>query len=431
MTRTVTARPLLDASAPLASGGGVVAGGVGWSEREDLGRYLSAGGYQPLPPPDVIRAAARRAELRGAGGAGFPTAVKLDSVAAGAGPRVVVANGEEGEPSSVKDRWLLRHRPHLVLDGLRTAAQAVQADDLYVYVSDESAQDAVVAALHELQAAGVGGLETARVVRVDPAYVAGEETAVIRAVDGDVAKPLPKPPRPYEKGVGGRPTLVANVESLARLGLAVRDDVAELAGSTALATIVCGATAELREVPLGSTVAEVLALVRPADAPPPVALLLGGFAGGVWGPDALDARISHDGLRARGALLGCASIIALDDSDCVVAAVADVVSYLNTSSSGQCGSCVRGTQVLARHLISLARGTGTEDDLEQLRRRAEALPGRGNCGLPDAAAVATRTLLDNFPTEVRAHLDAPCPTCQALVLPTPSLETRFRVDLGS
>ncbi|MGH8961642.1 MAG: NADH-ubiquinone oxidoreductase-F iron-sulfur binding region domain-containing protein [Jatrophihabitantaceae bacterium] len=427
MTRTVPIRtPLLEA---VASVGGFVLGAVGRAERESLTQYRATGGYRPLPAPARIRLAARHAELRGAGGAGFPTATKLDSVAAGDGPRVVVANGEEGEPSSVKDRWLLRHRPHLVLDGLRTAAHAVQADEVYVYVSDAAGAAAVRAAQQELSVAALPELSELRIVEVEAAYVAGEETAVVRAIGGDEAKPLPKPPRPYEKGVGGRPTLVGNVESLARLGLALRPDVAARAGATILATVVSGNRAGLYEIAAGSTIADLLTLTRGASAGPPRAVLLGGFAGGIWGPDVLDAPLSHDGLRARGALLGCGSVITVEADDCPVAAAADVVSYLNASSSGQCGSCVRGTEVLAQELIKLARGRGTEDGLAQLQRRAEGLPGRGNCGLPDAAALLVRTLRRNFSGAIRSHLAAPCVVCQELVAPAASLNTRFRVRL--
>ncbi len=133
-----------------------------------------------------------------------------------AGGTVVVANGEEGEPASIKDRWLLRHRPHLILDGLRLAAAMVGADRTYVYVSDPESARSVEAALAELGPGAFDGIAVA-VRSVEPGYVAGEETAAVRALNGGPAKPTDKPPRPFQEGVGGLPTLVSNVETLASL----------------------------------------------------------------------------------------------------------------------------------------------------------------------------------------------------------------------
>ena len=141
--------------------------------------------------------------------------------------RVVVVNGEEGEPTSVKDRWLLRTRPHLVIDGALRAASAVGAATVYVYVSDAVAAGSVRAALAELdgQLSLDGGPVQIDVWQVGPGYVAGEETAAVNAINGRPAKPSEKPPRPYEEGVRGLPTLVSNAETFANLpGIAAGAD---------------------------------------------------------------------------------------------------------------------------------------------------------------------------------------------------------------
>ncbi len=143
-----------------------------------------------------------------------------------AGGAVVVANGEEGEPASIKDRWLLRHRPHLILDGLRLAAAMVAADRAYVYVSDAESARSVEAALAELGPDVLGGIAV-EVHTVEPGYVAGEETAAVRALNGGPVKPTDKPPRPFQEGVGGLPTLVSNVETLANLPFVQRHGAAE------------------------------------------------------------------------------------------------------------------------------------------------------------------------------------------------------------
>ena len=178
-----------------------------------------AGGYRRLDDPDALLEQVDLSGLLGRGGAAFPMADKLRTVR-DAGRRatetVVVANGEEGEPASVKDRWLLRNRPHLVLDGLRLAARIVGARRAYVYVSDADAATSVEAALAELGSDAFGDTEVT-VVTVEPGYVAGEETAAVRVINGGPAKPTDKPPRPFEEGVAGVPTLVSNVETLANL----------------------------------------------------------------------------------------------------------------------------------------------------------------------------------------------------------------------
>ncbi|HWS92611.1 MAG TPA: hypothetical protein VN306_09000, partial [Mycobacterium sp.] len=184
--------------------------------REDYPAYRELGGYRPLAEPDELLDEVERSGLQGRGGAAFPLAVKLRAVrhnGRAAGGTFVVANGEEGEPASIKDRWLLRHRPHPVLDGLRLAAAMVSANRAYVYVSDAESARSVESALTEHAFGDI----TIELVNVDPGYIAGEETAVTRAINGGPVKPTDKPPRPFQKGVRGLPTLVSNVETLANL----------------------------------------------------------------------------------------------------------------------------------------------------------------------------------------------------------------------
>src|ERR1700761_938357 len=186
--------------------------------REDLAAYRQLGGYQPLAGPDQLIGEVESSGLLGRGGAGFPLSVKVRAVrdnGLAAGGAVVVANGEEGEPASIKDRWLLRHRPHLILDGLRLAAAMVGADRSYGDGSDPDSARSVETALAELEPDALGGI-VVEVPRVDPGYIAGEETAAIRAINGGPVKPTDKPPRPFQSGVGGRPTLVSNVETPAK-----------------------------------------------------------------------------------------------------------------------------------------------------------------------------------------------------------------------
>ena len=156
--------------------------------REDYPAYRELGGYSPLADPDELLREVERSGLQGRGGAAFQFAVKLHAVRDNgrlAGGCSVVADGEEGEPASIKDRWLLRHRPHLVLDGLRLAAAMVSTNRTYVYVSDPESARSVETALTEH---GFGDI-TIDLVKGDPGYIAGEETAVTRAINGGPVKP--------------------------------------------------------------------------------------------------------------------------------------------------------------------------------------------------------------------------------------------------
>ncbi|MCF3136923.1 NADH-ubiquinone oxidoreductase-F iron-sulfur binding region domain-containing protein [Streptomyces olivochromogenes] len=409
-------RPGLLVPAPGAAPGG----------SEDLARYLSVGGYAPLPAPDRLLDRIAEAGLRGRGGAGFPAAVKLRAVRDAPGGAVVVANGEEGEPGSVKDRWLLRHRPHVVLDGLRLAAAMTGAGRGCVYLSDTPAERAVRQALAERPPE-----LPVDVVRTEHAYVAGEETAVVRRIDGGPALPTAKPPRPFESGVGGAPTLVANVETLARIALLhARPDAAGAVAGSHLVTLSggggrsgTGGAATLVEVPAGTHLKVLADLCRHGRSE---AVLLGGLFGGLHGAGWTDLQLDHDRLRAAGGALGCGALHFLHPEDCPVSVATEATAYLAAQSARQCGVCVSGTGALARTLTAVAHGEADDDAADKLRRWSGQLPGRGACGLLDAAARIAATLLAHFPDRVDAHRRAACPACAGA---TPEDGRRFAVPV--
>jgi NADH:ubiquinone oxidoreductase subunit F (NADH-binding) len=384
---------------------------------EDLALYRARGGAVPGLRGEALIRAVEAAGLRGRGGAGFPAAVKLATLRAAPGPKFVVANGEEGEPASVKDRWLMRRRPHLVIDGLLCAAEAIGATEAFLYVSDPWSASSLRAALAELGATPL----PVQVVEVAPGYVAGEETSVIRALGGGPAKPTDKPPRPYEAGLHGRPTLVSNVETLAHLpGIATGRSTA-----AAILLTLTGAVARpgLYEVPLGTrlgTVLERLAGLRPGCR----GLLMGGFFAGLLNTRALDLPLTQDALKAAGSGLGCGAVIAIGEQDCPIAAAGDVMAYFARENAGQCGACFRGTPAMAKAIAALGLGTIDEAGVEKLRDWSVSLRGRGACGTLDGAAHLAATIFREFPEEVVRHRAEPCPRCQAL-LPA-GATTRFR-----
>lgn len=384
--------------------------------REDFPAYQGIDGYLPIRDRSALLESVRDAGLRGRGGAAFPTARKLEAVRAGRTTPVVVANGAEGEPLSVKDRWLLRHRPHLVLDGVRIAAELVDTTRAHVFLSDPSSEVSVRKALAELAGNDAWSLDV-EVTVVDPAYVAGEETAVVRALNGGRAVPTDKPPRPYEEGVAGRPTLVSNVETLANLPLIQRLGVdgyralgVASSPGTFLLTLTGMGTQGLYEVPFGVTLREVLEWL---DAPTQQVkgFLVGGYFAGVVGPTGLDMPLDYDAFTAIGSGLGCGAVGLLQEDMCPTAVTADVMTYFARENAGQCGSCFNGTPAMAAVLDALRDFRAEESDVSRLEYWAGFLRGRGACGTLDGATNVAGSLLREFPDTVAAHLVGDCTIC--------------------
>ena len=387
-------------------------------DREDLQAYRGSGGYRPVEDPSALLIDVDAAGLRGRGGAAFPTARKLSTVRTGRGVPVVVANGEEGEPMSVKDRWLLRHRPHLVLDGLRLAASMVGSRDVHVYVADGPATQSVQEAVDELAAAGQLSIDF-KITAVDPSYVAGEETAVVQALNGGPALPMDKPPRPFEAGVAGRPTLINNVETLANLPLIqrlgatrYRDLGTDFAPGTFLMTLTGITRTGLYEIPFGETLREVLAWLG-EDLDQVAGFLMGGYFAGVLGVAALDIPLEYNAISAAGSGLGCGAIAVISKDMCPVGVSAGVMAYFARENAGQCGSCFNGTAAMAAVLDALRNHQAEKADIDRLARWSTVLRGRGACGTLDGATNVAATLLREFPDAVSTHLHGSCGVCSA------------------
>jgi NADH:ubiquinone oxidoreductase subunit F (NADH-binding) len=379
------------------------------------------------PRIDLIGAVGR-AGLRGKGGGGFPTARKMEAVAAGSGRPVVVVNGSEGEPASAKDKLLLTRAPHLVLDGALVAAAAVGAREVIVCVDRHAsnALDSVRRALSERLAYEPTPVPV-RLVGVPTHYVSGEETALVRWLNGGEAKPT-TPPRPYERGVGGRPTLVDNVETVAHLAQLARwgpdwfRSVGTRAepGSTLLTVSGAVARAGVYEIPIGASLVRVLE--RAGAARDEVsAVLVGGYFG-TWltAEEAVDARLSCEDLARYGGGLGAGAVVALPYDACGVVESARVVSWLAASTAGQCGACVNGLASLADTAGAVARGRAPRDAALQLMRWAEQIEGRGACRLPDGAARFLRSSMKTFRHEVDRHLRGAECGDRSRVLPLPA-----------
>jgi NADH:ubiquinone oxidoreductase subunit F (NADH-binding) len=386
--------------------------------------------YGPAPPGGLTgpRQAAlikevERSGLAGRGGAGFPTARKLAAVAAGHAP-VVVANGTEGEPASAKDKILLARSPHLVLDGVALAAELVGARQAVIVVHF-SVREIVDEALAERRGARLDPIRI-RAVTAANRFVAGEASAVVHWIERGVPTPTATPPRLSTRGLGGRPTLVQNVETLAHLALIGRFGASwfRSAGTAAepgtMLVTVLGAVREpcVREIAIGTPVGEILSMAG-GEAAPLQALLIGGYFGR-WADAAAAAAapFSAAGLAPLEASVGAGLIAALPANTCGLAETARVARYLADESAGQCGPCLFGLDAVAGEVQRLAEGRTSS--LAILRRWLAQVNGRGACSHPDGAVRLVSSALTVFAAELDRHAQGwCCGSAKAAVLPIP------------
>jgi NADH:ubiquinone oxidoreductase subunit F (NADH-binding) len=390
----------------------------------DLDAHLAVHGQRPSPGSLIELVS--ESGLRGRGGGGFPAGRKLEAVASARRRPVVVANGAEGEPVSFKDKTLLRRAPHLVLDGTALAAAAVGAREAFVTVEHTAHEEieAVSWALDQRRARRADRGVVLRLVLVPSGFVTGEETALVNVLEGGDPKPRFTPPRPYEKGVRGAPTLVQNVETLAHLALIGRHGpdwfralgTSEEPGSALFTVSGVVARPGVYEAALGTPLATLLEQAGGVRGIPG-ALLLGGYFGSWVDPDTAQGLSLLDSeLAAAGSSLGAGAIVVLPSGACGLDQAARVARYLADSSAGQCGPCVHGLAALAGALESLVDGLG--DTRVHAARWLEEIRGRGACRHPDGAARFVESALNVFRDEVHLHLRNRCGGRRGEFLPT-------------
>ncbi len=384
------------------------------------------------PPTDLgqLIAWVDSAGLRGRGGARFPTAIKLAAVARRR-RAIVVVNATEGEPASIKDKALLHQAPHLVLDGAAAAGAAVGAREIIVAVerSAVATMEAAVAAADERRMAGLERLAV-RVVGTPSRYVAGEETALVHWLNGGEAKPTLVPPRPFERGVSGRPTLVDNVETLAHLALIARfgpqwyrrAGTAEDPGTT-LVTVTGAVTHPgVYEVEGGSSLAAAIEGAGSAMDDLDAVLVGGHFGSWISATEARQLTLGAGSLGSAGAALGCGALVALPRGACGVAETARITRWMADQNAGQCGPCVHGLPAMAEQLTVMAHGGRAVDQARnELLGLLPEIEGRGACRHPDGVVRLVRSALRVFATEIAEHHHrGPCAPSGPW-LPTPSI----------
>jgi NADH-quinone oxidoreductase subunit F len=396
-----------------------------------LEAYLKSGGYEAARKalsgmkPEAVVDEVKRASLRGRGGAGFPAGVKWSFVPRTTDkPVYVCVNADEGEPGTAKDRAILTHNPHAVLEGLLIIAFAVGAHDAYIYIRGEYEALArrLEGAIGEAEKKGFLG---ARVLGLDfrldvavhrgaGAYICGEETALLESIEGRRGEPRLKPPFPALVGLFQAPTVINNVETVACVPLIIRHGADWFVkqglprdGGTRVFTV-SGAVVRpgLYELPLGTTLRELIFVhaggLRPGRTLK--AVIPGGLSAPLLRADEVDLPLDFDSLAKSGSMLGSAAVIVLDDTASMLTVLNVIARFYAHESCGQCTPCRLGTAWIRKVVTRLVEGLGEARDLDEIVRVAEAIKGRTLCPLGDAAALPTIALVTKFRGELEAAL---------------------------
>jgi NADH-quinone oxidoreductase subunit F len=345
----------------------------------------------------------RASGLRGRGGGWFPTARKWHAVRVEGGEPLAVGNGAEGEPGSVKDRHVMLERPGDVLAGLALAARAVGAREgiLYLKGSFNRPAAALSRALGERPSDGV----PLSLRLGEDSYVAGEETAVLESLEGKRAWPRPKPPLPAAVGFQGRPTLVQNVETLARVPAALADPERFRSSETTLVSL-WGHVARpgVYEVRLGTPLSRVIEQHGGGAVDGLGMIFPAGSSAAPLRADEADLPLDPDALRAAGSALGTASLLVIGTSICPLAVAASLAGFFEREACGQCPPCTLGTRSLARVLRDVEAGEARAKDLQDLAEAAGFMAGHGYCAHGRTAAASVSGLLARWRDELDTHL---------------------------
>jgi len=331
-------------------------------------------------------------------------------VAAARGPKVVVANGAESEPASRKDEVLLQAAPHLVLDGLQLAAEAVGAGEARLYLH-RGAGSGIRRVLAGRRARGLDRLEVI-ITETPPRFLAGQESAVVNHIGGGPALPVFTPPRVTERGLHGQPTLVQNVETLAHLALIARYGprwfraigTAAEPGSMLTTIYPAGGGGRVAETAIGTPLRTLLGTDAGTQA-----WLVGGYHGS-WLPlpDSGGLTLDNESLRGYGAAAGAGVLAVLPSRHCGLTETARVVAYLAAESAGQCGPCLNGLPRIAAALAELAGPRPRRQTRTDLERWAGLVAGRGASSHPDGTIRFVRSALLVFEPELARHQHGRC-----------------------
>lgn len=406
----------------------------------DLKKYEGVGGYQALRKtlrelkPERVTEIVKNANLNGRGGAGFSTGLKWSFVPMGQdapSPKYLVANGDEMEPGTFKDRLLLEGNPHQLIEGMIISAFAIQADVAYIFLrwAYKSAARLIKQSIVEAYQAGYLGqniLGTPFSLELQlhtsmGRYICGEETALLNALEGKRATPRAKPPFPQTSGLFGKPTIVNNIETLCCIPHIINNGAAwfrDLSFTHEGGTKIYGVSGKVKrpgtwELPLGTTLQEILEEHAGGmqEGHRFRGVLPGGASTDFLVEDHLDVKLDYESVMNAGSRLGTGTLIVLDDKTCPVGFVHNLQHFFAQESCGWCTPCREGLPWIEKILLSMERGEGQPGDIELLNSHVKYLgPGLTFCALAPGAMEPLQSALKYFGDDFNRHIsEKNCP----------------------
>lgn len=396
--------------------------------------YIEQGGYSALEKaltknePEWIIEEMKKSGLRGRGGAGFPVGTKWELARASANKSkksYVICNADEGDPGAYMDRAVLEGNPHAIIEGMIIAGLAIGAQLGIIYVRSEyplAIKHATVA-LRQARDAGLLGENIVgtgidfdiKIVRGAGAFVCGEETALIRSIEGYMGEPRQRPPYPIEKGLWGQPTSINNVETLANVHVIIDgggDEFAKTGVKGNTGTKIFSLVGKIKntglvEVPLGTTINEVVYDIGggPIGNARVKAVQTGGPSGGCIPANMFDLSIDYESLAGAGSMMGSGGMIVIDESTCMVDLAKYFMNFLKDESCGKCYTCRKGTQRMHEILSDITEGKATMDDLKLLEELAPVVKDTTMCGLGQTASNPVLSTLRYFREEYIQHIE--------------------------
>lgn len=417
---------------PKSAGETILLRNVWKNDSTSIESYKASGGYANLKKhletsPDEIIEILKKSNLRGRGGAGFPTGMKWSFLAKNDKPRYLCVNADESEPGTYKDRLIIEQDPHQLVEACVVSAHGIRAKHCFIYIRGEFHQGirTLEKAVAEAYAAGyVGknilgtGVDVEIVVHAGAgAYECGEETALIESLEGKRGQPRIKPPFPAVVGLYGCPTIVNNVETIACVPL-ILDRGADWFASYGIEKnggpkLYCISGQVKRpgvfEVPMGRlTLRELIYDEKYAGGLLPGrklrAVVPGGSSTPVLTADEIDVGMDFDSLAKAGSMLGSAATIVMDDSTCMVWMAQRLIYFYKHESCGKCSPCREGTGWMLRLLDKIESGRGSEKDLETLWNVTDSIGGKTVCPFGDAAISPPQSTLKKFREEYEYHV---------------------------
>lgn len=408
--------------------------------------YLATGGYASLikvlakRSPAWVVEEVTKSGLRGRGGAGFPTGCKWDLIArqpAGRG-KVLVCNADEGDPGAYMDRSVLEGNPHSVIEGMLIGAYGVGATEGVIYVRNEYplAIKHLIIALRQAREMGLLGeniLDSGfsfdiEMVRGAGAFVCGEETALMRSIEGKMGEPRQRPPFPVQRGINGKPTAINNVETWANIPVIFTKGADEYIktgtkgshGTKIFSLVGKVRNAGLVEVPMGISVRKVVEDIGGGASGKAElkAVQTGGPSGGCIPASQFDLPIDYESLAGAGSIMGSGGMIVMDKRTCMVDVARYFTAFLEDESCGKCFVCRKGTQRMHELLADICEGRGTHEHLTLLRELALTVKDTSMCGLGQTAPNPVLSTLLHFKNEYIEHIEnkrCPAGVCKELI----------------